>query len=148
MYFTIKEQNAILQCLWQLFSASPTKEECEHVENHITQQWDCKVGRDFDLLESIALVHDGVLQQYHTKYSWIVCAIEQDPYESFYIVSNFSTEQKGLFKSVVKSCVENYGDTNYKTAMAVTLFENTDVPYAIRGKDWLFDQHNGNKTII
>lgn len=100
------------------------------------------------MIELGVLVYDGLLKDLHVNYTWIVCAIGMDPYEAFHMVSNFSIHQKIYFKELVKACVENHGDMNYKTAMAVTLFRNTDVPFGIRGKDWLNDTHNGYQTII
>jgi len=148
MEFSNKEQKAILQCLWQLFSANPSKEECDYVKNVIAKGWTCTVGKEFGILDKISLVHQGMLKELHTDYGWISCAIEEDPYESFYVVSQLPAQKKLVFKRIVKDCVEHYGDTNYKTAMAVSLFNNTNVEFGIRGKDWINDNHNGSQTII
>lgn len=71
-----------------------------------------------------------------------------NPYLAFQIVAQMSDEKKIEFKDFILSIVEYQGN-DCKTAMAVSLFDQTNIPYAIAAKDWLdFDSNNKSKYRI
>ncbi len=142
--FNFNEQQAVLQCAWQLFQARPSKEEVMFVEQQ-TIAWDIlKNISELSLEEKayIKLTCNGFFNK------WVVCAIQMNPYLAFQIVAQMSDEKKIEFKDFILSIVEYQGN-DFKTAMAVSLFDQTNIPYAIAAKDWLdFDSNNKSKYRI
>lgn len=139
--FTEKEQSVVLQCIWQLFKTSPSIEECEYVEK-ITQGWQSKENCKLHpiLLHFIAA---DMTDQRYMNYKWIICAISEDPWESFNYVSSFPDEKKQYFKGLVLNIIDHYGDPNFKTRMAVTLFEHTDIAFDFRVVNPVYDDCDG-----
>ena len=117
--FNELEKRAILQCFWQLLSAKPSKDENEFITK-ITSDWSLSQG------------------------GWVYEAIQQEPYSSFNCIANMNEEKKNEFKKMVISIVEYKGNNDYKTQMAVALFNKTKIPYAITGRDILIYNENNN----
>ena len=142
--FNFNEQQAVLQCTWQLFQARPSKEEVAFVEQQ-TIAWDIlKNISELSLEEKayVKLTCNGFLNK------WVVCAIQMNPYLAFQIVAQMPDEKKIKFKDFILKIAE-YQGSDFKTAMAVSLFNQTNIPYAIAAKDWLdFDSNNKSKHRI
>ena len=138
--FSITEQQATLQCVWQLFQARPSKDEVEFVEQQ-TVSWDVLRNLQMRSLaekEFIKLTCNGFFCK------WIDSAIQMNPFQAFQIISNMSDEKKIEFKNFIISIVE-YRGNDLKLSMAVSLFDKTDVPYAIAARNWL-DFNTENKS--
>lgn len=146
--FTLKEQKATLQCIWQLLGAQPTLDECEYVENKITNGWECKYQEDHSIIILSALLNGNLHNNKYVNYPWILCAIDQEPYRAFHTISTMDNEKKFLFKKIIKDIVEFEDNVNHKTAMAISLFNATNIVFGLRGYDFFVDEHNGSQTII
>ncbi|MDN0051745.1 hypothetical protein QVN91_01945 [Bacteroides caecigallinarum] len=147
--FTDKEQKAVLQCIWQLLGAKPTIKECEYVEHEISNGWGCKNQYQSNpMIVFSAIVNGGLSSNEYVNFPWILCAIEQEPYRSFHIISIMDDNKKFYFKKLIKDIVEFEDNVNHKTAMAVSLFDLTNIVYGIRGYDFFLDEHKGSQTII
>lgn len=112
MNFSDKETKAIFQCFWQLFGARPSQKEISFVESLISD-W------------------------YENPSDWVVIAIQQNPYISFKIVSQMSIENRTAFKEMIIRIAESEGDNDYKIRMAISLFKETNIPYAIVGREMI-----------
>lgn len=122
--FNELEKAAILQCFWQLLSAKPSEEENDFIVK-MTSDWD--LGRG----------------------GWMYKAIQQEPNSCFNCVANMNEEKKSKFKEMVISIVEYKGDNDYKTKIATALFDKTEIPYAITGRNTLlYDKNNNGKYKI
>lgn len=81
--FSFYEQQATLQCVWQLFQAHPSKDEVEFIEQQ-TATWNILKNTQslsFEEKEYIKQTCSGFLNK------WIVCAIQMNPYQAFQIIS-------------------------------------------------------------
>jgi len=113
------EKSAILQCFWQLLRANPSQEENDFI-NKMTSSWE--LGRG----------------------GWMYNAIQQDTNIAFNCIRNMHEEKKEKFKKLVISIVEYKGDNDYKTKLAATLFDKTNIPYAISARSTLVYNENNN----
>lgn len=142
--FSYSEQKATLQCVWQLLQANPSNEEMDFVEQQ-TANWNiCNNPSECSFVERL------MLQKTRQDYSkeWIAFAVLMDPYKAFQVVSDMPDMKKKMFKSFILSIVEFKGN-DLKTAMAVSLFDQTNIPYTIAGRDWLnSDSDNSSKNRI
>ena len=78
--FSFYEQQATLQCVWQLFQAHPSKDEVEFIEQQ-TATWNILKNTQslsFEEKEYIKQTCSGFLNK------WIVCAIQMNPYPVSY----------------------------------------------------------------
>lgn len=127
--FTREEQHAILQCFWQLLSASPSDSDSELIENTISYDWKCK--EDFKVISPI----EQLALKYQLKVSnpqpWIFCAVQLSPYTAFSTIANMPNEKKQEFKKMCLKIVKNGGNVEYKYRMLISLLDQTNVPYRI-----------------
>lgn len=130
MKFTTTEQQAILQCFWQLLSANPSDSDSNYIEHEISKDWECKDdNNDMSAMDKVVLKLQLMIKT--NPLPWIYCAVKMAPYDAFFIVSKMDIKKKEHFKQMVLRIVNNGGDVQYKTAMAVTLFEKTKVGFCI-----------------
>lgn len=126
--FTEEEQQAILQCFWQLLSACPSESDSELIENIISNGWKCKDRyKKLSLRELIAMKQCNV----DNPMLWMFCAIQMSPFQAFLLVSKMSNEKKEVFKKWVIQIVFNGGDEDYKSRMCISLFDKTNISYRI-----------------
>lgn len=96
LLFTKEEQLAILQCFWQLLSASPSDSDSELIENTISKEWECK--EEYKTISPIEqLVLKYLLKETNPK-PWISCAVQLPPYAAFSTIADMSNEKKQAFK--------------------------------------------------
>lgn len=127
--FTKEEQLAMLQCFWQLLSAKPSDADSKLVENIISKDWECKdAGAEMTEVDILILrIQCGI----ENPLAWVICAVQLSPYDAFEIVSEMTSVKKEEFKRMVVRIVNNGGNVQYKTGMACTLFDKTNVPYRL-----------------
>ena len=118
--FSELEKKSILQCFWQLLSAKPSQKEIAFID---------KLIANWNLTED-----NG---------EWVVIAIQQNPFESFDVVAQMSEEKRKEFKKMVVKIVECEGNNYLKTRVAATLFEKTNIPYAIKARNLLYGEDIG-----
>lgn len=139
MNLTLKEQQATLQCVWQVLTANPTQQE-----NNFIQSTHC----DWACLKNVDM-SDAPMLRYLIGCEikpWIIVAIQEDPNISFSTVRAMSEEKKQFVKNLILSIIESASLYNQRAPYAHTLFENCAIPFAIKGE--LFpDGHLGNKII-
>ncbi len=125
--FTKDEQQAILQCIWQLLSASPSDADSELIENTISKDWECKEEyKTISPIEQLALKCQ--LKVTNPK-PWILCAVQLSPYTAFSTIANMPNEKKQEFKKMCLKIVKNGGNVEYKYRMLISLLDQTNVPY-------------------
>ncbi len=93
--FSFYEQQATLQCVWQLFQAHPSKDEVEFIEQQ-TATWNILKNTQslsFEEKEYIKQTCSGFLNK------WIVCAIQMNPYQAFQIISQMPNIKNSSFAS-------------------------------------------------
>lgn len=98
--FSVEEQKAILQCIWQVLQASPTEKESHYVEN-LVSSWECMQNVDLSNIDIIRTLVDMNIK------SWILVAVEEDPFETFAKVSAFSMAQKEEIKKIIIDIIES-----------------------------------------
>ena len=127
--FTKDEQQAILQCIWQLLAPAPSDLDSELIENTISKDWECKDEfQDISPIEKWALKHQ--LNVNNPK-PWILCAVQLSPYTAFSTIANMPNEKKQEFKKMCLKIVKNGGNVEYKYRMLISLLDQTNVPYRI-----------------
>lgn len=127
--FTKDEQQAILQCIWQLLSTSPSDADSELIENTISRDWECKEkNKTITRLELAYLKNQ--LKETNLK-PWILCALQLSPYKAFSTIANMPNGKKQEFKKMCLKIVKNGGDVIYKYRMLISLLDKTKVPYRI-----------------
>ena len=142
--FSFYEQQATLQCVWQLFQAHPSKDEVEFIEQQ-TATWNILKNT-----QSLSFEEKEYIKQTCSCFlnKWIVCAIQMNPYQAFQIISQMPNIKKIKFKNFIIDIVE-YKGNDFKLSMAVSLFDQTNIPYAIAARDWLdFNPNNNSKHRI
>lgn len=127
--YSKEEQLAMLQCFWQLLSATPSDSDSKLIENTISRGWECK-----DACAEMTEVDILMLRiqcNIENPLPWVMCAVQLSPYDAFETVSGMSSAKKEEFKRMVVKIVDNGGNVQYKAAMAGTLFDKTNVPYRL-----------------
>lgn len=140
MNLTLKEQEAMLQCLWQVLAANPTQFENNYVQTQLVNGWGCLSNVDMS---------DAPMLRFQLGCEvkpWVMVAIMQEPYEAFAIVRTMNSEKKQFIKQLVLKLIENGGKYNVRAPYAHTLFENCKIPFIVKG-DLFQDGHFGNRIV-
>ena len=77
MNLTLKEQEATLQCLWQVIAANPTPYENNYIQTQLVNDWQCLNNVDMS---------DAPILRFELGCevkTWVMVAIMQEPYDSF-----------------------------------------------------------------
>ena len=149
--FTKDEQQAILQCIWQLLAPAPSDSDSELIENTISKEWECKDEfQDISPIEKWALKHQ--LNVNNPK-PWILCAVQLSPYTAFSTIANMPNEKKEVFLKMCLKVVKNGGNVDYKYRMLISLLDQTNVPYRFVKKTYpgiegVFDEIESIKYTI
>ena len=122
--FSVEEQKAILQCIWQTLQASPTENESHYVEN-LVSSGECMQNVDLSNIDIIRTIVDMNVK------SWILVAVEEEPFETFAKVSAFSMAQKEAIKKIIIDIIEKCSDYSIRAPYAHTLFEKCNIPFKI-----------------
>lgn len=140
MILALKEQKALLQCLWQVMAANPTPIESDFIEQQLCYNWDCL--KNVDMSDALFLRFELGCE----IKPWIVIAVQQDPYASFSIIQELPLDKKIFVKELVLKLLEIGNKYNERAPYAHTLFENCEIPFVVKGA--LFpDGHFGNKLM-
>lgn len=140
MLLTLKEQEAVLQCIWQVLAANPTPFENNYMHTQLTVGWECLQNVDMS---------DAPMLRFQLGCEvkpWVMVAIMQEPYESFSTIQRMTAEKKNFVKQLIIKLIENGGKYGDRAPYAHTLFENCQIPFVVKG-DLFPDGHFGNRII-
>lgn len=126
--FSLKEQKAILQCIWQVLASNPTHEENDLIQNSLLANWECMKMNDMDIFEAIKL---NSILECEIK-PWIVVAVKEDPYDSFSIVRNLTYEKKMEVKRIILELIESCDNYSRRAPYVHTLFTNCNIPFKVK----------------
>ena len=140
MNLTLKEQEATLQCLWQVIAANPTPYENNYIQTQLVNDWQCLNNVDMSDAPMLRFELGCEVK------TWVMVAIMQEPYDSFSIVQRMSPEKKLFVKNLVIKLIENGGKHKERAPYAHTLFENCQIPFIVKG-DLFPDGHFGNRIM-
>lgn len=140
MNLTLKEQEATLQCIWQLLAANPTPFENNYIQAQLVNGWSCLNNVDMSDAPMLRFQLGCEIKP------WVMVAVMQEPYESFSKVRQMTDEKKMFVKQLVIKLLENGGNYNKRAPYAHTLFENCQIPFIVKG-DLFHDGHFGNRIV-